>query len=209
MKTKIILVLALALASSNLTLSAKAKYVTRWKNPEAQSTTWKGKKVLAFVKTLQTRARLAAEQAMVRELQRLGIEGVVATVLVPPEAEKNREMAKRILTEAQIAGALVMRVMEVKEEVQVGSGQTPYLTPSYATFYTGWESGWSAVPFGPGAVNLSATMVVETLVYSVDQDKLVWRGISETTDPQEIDKIVRQLIGATGKELKKAGLAGR
>lgn len=209
MKTKIILALFLVLTASNLAVWGKAKYVTRWKDPEAQPATWKGKKILAFVRTRVTNARPGAEQAMVRELEKLGIHGVPGTSLFPPETERNREMARRILTEAAITGALIMHVIEVKEEMLYGSGQTPYLTPSYASFYSGWETGWSAVPFGPSSATPIATLVVETLVYSVDQDKLVWRGTSETTDPQDVDKIMRQLISATGKELKKAGLAGR
>jgi len=203
------LVLALVLVSSNWTLWAKAKYVTNWKNPEAQPAPWKGKKVLAFVKTLETEARPAAERAMVRELERLGIEGVQASSLIPPEAEKNRELARKILTEAQIAGVLIMQVIEVKQEILFDSGQTPNLTPYYSTFSTALENGWRPVPFGPAAAAPMPMLVVETLVYSVDQDKLLWRGTSETADPQDVDKIMRQLISATGKELRKAGLTGR
>ena len=133
MKTKIILALFLVLTASNLAVWGKAKYVTRWKDPEAQPATWKGKKILAFVRTRVTNARPGAEQAMVRELEKLGIQGVPGTSLFPPETERNREMARRILTEAAITGALIMHVIEVKEEMLYGSGQTPYLTPSYAT----------------------------------------------------------------------------
>jgi len=209
MKMKMTLALALMLGSSNLMLWAQAKYVTSWKNPEAQPANWKGKKVLALVRTLQTKARLAAEQAMVHELHLLGIDALQAMSLVPPEAEKNRELARKFLTEAGIAGVVVMQVIEVKEEILFGGGQTSSLTPSYATFYSAWETGWSAVPFGPAAASRKAMLVVETLIYSIDQDRLIWRGTSETTDPQRVDEIMRELMGATGKELRKAGLTGQ
>jgi hypothetical protein len=49
---------------------------------------------------------------------------------------------------------------------------------------------------------------VETLIYSVDRDELLWAGRSETTNPKEknIAKLVKDLADATGKELRKAGL---
>jgi len=47
---------------------------------------------------------------------------------------------------------------------------------------------------------------VETLVYSVNQDKLVWAGMSETTNPSKVDAFIKELSTGAIKEMKKAGL---
>jgi len=212
MKTKIILVLALVLTASNLTLWGGAKYVKTWKNPEAQPGVWKGKKVLAFAKTRVTAAREGAEQALVRELGKLGIEGVTGSSLIPAEAEKDPDLARRILSEAGIAGAVIMQVVDVSDETGYTTGQTPYMPYNTATtlWGSGWDSGWMATgSSAPGSMVISTTVVVETRVFSVDQDKLVWAGTSRTTDAKAVGELMKQLVAATAKQLKKAGLAGR
>jgi hypothetical protein len=47
---------------------------------------------------------------------------------------------------------------------------------------------------------------VETLVYSLKQNKLVWSGKSKTTNPPELIKFVKKLAADAAKELEKQGL---
>jgi hypothetical protein len=47
---------------------------------------------------------------------------------------------------------------------------------------------------------------VESRVYSMKQDKLVWTGESKTTNPGNVDSLMRDVTGAVGQELKNAGL---
>jgi hypothetical protein len=47
--------------------------------------------------------------------------------------------------------------------------------------------------------------MVETLVYSVEQDKLLWAGQSKTTNPSNIQDFIRELSDAAAKEMRKAG----
>jgi hypothetical protein len=49
---------------------------------------------------------------------------------------------------------------------------------------------------------------VETLVYSLKQNKLVWGGQSQTTNPNNIDNFVREVANAVAEELRKEGLIG-
>jgi len=47
---------------------------------------------------------------------------------------------------------------------------------------------------------------VEVLFYSLKQNRLVWAGQSETTDPEKVDEFVTQLAAQTVKELGGQGL---
>lgn len=194
------------LIALNLTAFAGVKYVKTWKNPEGQPGTWKGKKVVVFAGTLMKDGRQGAEQAMVRELTKLGIQAIPAYTAIPPAAEKDLELARRILTNEGIAGALIMRVTDIRDETMVGGGQAYYMGPTYNSFYGCYGSGWNVVPLD---IRTKTTLVVETLVYSVVQDKLLWTGTSEAKNPEKVDKLINQLIGATRDEIKKAGLAGK
>ncbi len=206
MKIKMMWVLVAVLCVLTLTAHAGVKYVKTWKNPEAQPGSWKGKKVVVFAGTFRKDRREAAELAMVQELTKMGIQAIPAITAIPPAAEKDLDLARRILTDEGIAGALIMRFAGIKEETEVGGGQAYYMGPTYNSFYGCWTAGWNVVPLD---IRSKTTLIVETLVYSVVQDKLVWTGTSEARNPEQVDKLITQLIGATAKEIRKAGLAAK
>jgi|WetSurSiteA1Bulk_404760.scaffolds.fasta_scaffold56131_1 hypothetical protein len=205
---KMTLVIFAVLIALNVTAYGGVKYLTTWKNPEAKSGTWKGKKVVVFAGTFLKDGQQGAEQAMVRELAKLGIEGIPAYTLIPPAAEKDLELAKRIMTDAGISGALIMRVVDFKDETSVAIGTAYYLGPTYMS-YDGYFVVGGNFAIVPPEIQAKTTYQIETRVYSLDQNKLLWTGISEAAKPEKVDKLIKQLADATRKELKKAGLASQ
>lgn len=208
MKMKMTLPLAVVLVLVNLSACGPVKYVKTWRNPEAQAIRWEGKKIAAFAMTRLKAAREEAEQALVRELTLRGAQGVPGYTIVPPEAEKDEELAKKILAEAGITGAVVLQVVDIKDDIFSGGGEVYPLSSSYMNFWGFWDAGWN-VAYAPGVTGIKTTLVVDTFVYSIDQDRLLWVGTSKTTNPKDVDEVVGQLVTAAGRELEKAGLLGR
>ena len=58
--------------------------------------------------------------------------------------------------------------------------------------------------YDPGGTRENTTIVVETLVYSVPLDKLLWAGVSTTTNPKNAPEFIKQLIDAAVKEMRKS-----
>ena len=52
-------------------------------------------------------------------------------------------------------------------------------------------------------------VVVETLVFSVPQNKLLWAGVTETTNPKNATQVIKDVVAATVREMEKQGLARR
>ncbi len=50
-------------------------------------------------------------------------------------------------------------------------------------------------------------VVIETLIFSVKTNALVWAGVSESTNPKNAQKLLADLVKAAAKELRKQGLA--
>jgi hypothetical protein len=57
-----------------------------------------------------------------------------------------------------------------------------------------------------GEIRTDTIVVVETLIYSLKQNKLVWGGQSRTTNPKNVDQLVKKLAAAAATELEKQGL---
>jgi hypothetical protein len=49
---------------------------------------------------------------------------------------------------------------------------------------------------------------VETNVFSVPDEKLLWSGISESFNPQDVARTVDEIADAVSRELRQQGLGG-
>ena len=63
-----------------------------------------------------------------------------------------------------------------------------------------------APPTSPGYLRTDTIVNVETLVYDLKADKLVWAGKSESTNPDRVDTLIKELVAAAAAEMKKQGL---
>jgi hypothetical protein len=78
--------------------------------------------------------------------------------------------------------------------------------PYYGHFWGGyWGWGWGSV-YAPGYLETEKVVSVETLIYSLRQDQLVWAGVSRTTDPSNLDSFIEELAGAITDQMKSDGL---
>jgi hypothetical protein len=50
---------------------------------------------------------------------------------------------------------------------------------------------------------------IETLIFSVPMNKLLWAGSSESTNPKDSRKLLADLVKEAAKEMKKQGLSVR
>ena len=197
--------LVLAVAST-ATACATTSFHSTWKAPGAEPLNFKGRKVAALVVSKEEGVRYGAEDALARELSAKGAVGIAAYSLIPKELVQDKEKAKEFLAKAQVAGVVAMRVVGKDKEVS-GSPGGYWGAPYYATFwgsgYYGW--GWGGV-YDPGYIRTDTIVIVETLVYSLEQDKLVWAGQSETTNPEKVGPFIKELVTKAASELKKQGL---
>lgn len=186
----------------------KTKFVSKWSNPEAKPSNWDNEKVAAFAMTFVKASRLGAEDALAQELTRRGAEGIAGYKIVPQEVEKDKEKAKQLLKEAGVKGAVVMRVVNRSKEIYQSTGSLQYVGSYYPTFWGYWGYGWDAV-YQPGHITTDTVVSIETLVYSVEQDQLLWAGVSSTTNPKNVPEFIKELCDTAGKEIRKAGLVAK
>lgn len=186
--------------------AAGTTFVSTWKAPEAQPLNFKGKKVVALVISKEKAVRFGAEDYLTRELTQRGVQGLAAYGLIPEELTQDKEKAKAILEKEGVAGVVAMRVVG-KDQQMSGTAASYYAGPAYATFWgSGYYSwGWSGV-YDPGYLRTDTIVSVETLVFSLEQDKLVWAGVSQTTNPKRVPDFIKQLTAKVAGELKKQGL---
>ncbi len=184
---------------------ATTTFQSTWRSPDARPLKLSGKKVVGvFVSKNQT-LRHRAEDAMAREISARGAQGVPAYTILTDEEVKDRDAAKAKLEQLGFSGAVVMRIVGTQTQYTYESAywNRPYYLRFWGGGYWGW--GWGTV-WEPGYLVADKIVSVETLVYSLEQDQLVWAGVSKTVDPAQIDPFIAELATAVTKQMSKDGL---
>ena len=185
-----------------------SKYVSTFQNPTAGKIDFTGKKVAAFVVIPDESLREGREETLATEMRSRGLDCYAGYTVVPGELVKDREKAKEFLKRAGISGAVLVRLVGDEERTTYSSGTVWHTMPYYNSFWGYWNYGWSSV-YIPGYTWTDRVVTVETVIYSIEKDTLIWAGRSEASNPKDIRKFVDGLAEATGKELRKAGLVAK
>lgn len=193
---------ALALAAC----APSTRFHSTFRAPGSEPLNFAGQKVAALVIS-QGPNRLEAEGTLARELTALGVDGIAAYNLIPPNESRDQEKAKALFTAAGITGVVAMRVVGMEKETSYSPSIGYWGAPYYASFWGGgyYGHGWGAV-YDPGYLQTDTIVSVETLVYDMKADKLVWAGRSETTNPSRVGALVKELVAGAALEMKKQGL---
>jgi hypothetical protein len=147
--------------------------------------------------------RMSAEEGLAGELSKRGVQGVAAYRLIPREELRDPQRARGWFERAGATGAISMRVVDLTREKSPTSVVWTGM-PHYNTFWDYYPWGWSStVAIVPGRNNTK--VVVETLVYDLAGNRLIWAGTSETTNAKDARVVIHDIVDATADELKKRG----
>ena len=198
-----------ALGAVVLLAGCASDFVSSWKAPDATPLQVSGAKVAAIVMMNDSSSRRAAEDALVRELNMHGAMGVPLYQIIPNDADaKDEAKVKAALEAGGFGGAVTMR--PVSKDKEVVSTPVTYVGPTYGGFYGGYYPyGWGGAYGGAvvgGDIRTNTIVTIETLVYSLRQNKLVWGGQSKSTNPSSVDKLIRETAEKTARELQRQGL---
>ena len=191
-----------------LGFAASTKYISVWRNPVARPPDFSKIKMVAFVLIPDEAFREGREETLAGELRRRGIDCEAGHLVLPAKLAGDRAKSMERLKQRGIGAAILMRLVGDEERITTTPGMGWYTQPMYPSFSGYWSYGWSTV-YDPGYTWKDRIVTLETVIYSIDNDELIWAGRSETANPKDIRKFVKDLIDATGKELRKAGLVGK
>jgi hypothetical protein len=192
---------------------ASTKFQTAWKAPDARMTLEEGDTVLALVMTAHEESRDGAEALLAQELGKRGVNAIPAYSVIPRSAVKDKDKARPYIEKTGARYAIVMRVAGQEKELR-GSGPSVaavpvYTMPYYGAFYGGYYTfGWGTT-YRAGVMEIQKKVHVETLIYDLRTDKLVWAGMSDTMNPETAQKFVKDVVEAAAREMKKQGFVSK
>ena len=199
-------IVGVVLLTVTFTAAASTQFVSIWRNPMAAPIDVAAIKVATFVISADDTMRWGPEETLAAELRKRGMDAVAGYTVLPGELTKDPENAKEFLKNAGITGAILMRVLEYQQEARRRTVTTTTYTQSYYSTFTGfWNQTWTTV-YEIGSRTSPRRIAIETLIYSIEEDELIWVAESETADPKDVRTFAEELVDAIGQEMRNAGL---
>ena len=193
-----------ATAAAVTVLSAAPKFTSVWRSPDAAAVSFAGKKVAALVITQDDSLRISGEESLVRELTARGLTSVATYRIAPKEELQSGDRAKVWFEKANVEGVVAVRPVSNEKRTTYNPGT--WISPAYSTFWGYYGYGWGNT-YIPGTVDRDTVVTVETTIYSVPRNQLLWAAVSETKNPKTLQRFVEDLVKESVKELGKQGLA--
>ena len=161
-------------------------------------------KVAALVISNDLGRRIPAEEALVRELNARGMQGVAAYKIVPKEELSRAETARPWFEKHGVEGIVVVKPVSAETRQVYTSGT--WMGPNYSTLWGYYGYGWGSV-YVFGSAQKETVVIVETTIFSVSRNQLLWAAVTESTNPRDLRAFVEELAKETVKEMQKQGLA--
>jgi hypothetical protein len=178
----------LALASASC---ATTEMTSTWTDPTARGASLSKIAVVALSKDPGLR-RMAEDTAA---SQMTGAQAIPSYQVLGDADMRNREAVKAKLLSQGFQGVLVMRLAGVTEQVSAVGG--PYGT------FDGYYDWAGAAVYAPGYLETDTVVHVVSNLYSLDQNKLIWSGVSQTFDPASAKSFMTDVSKAVAKSLQK------
>ena len=185
--------------------ATSTQFVNTWKASDAAPLTLRpGDTVVAMVISRNELNRRSGEDAIAAELSRRGFRVIPAYTVLTVDQAMQRDSALETLRRTGAVAAFVVRPLQT-------TLQATYVPPSYyaPVPYGSWGPyygyGWNAA-YSPGYVVTDTVIRLEVLAYDLRQEKLVWAGQSETSNPDSLDDFVRSVVKSAAREMTRAGV---
>jgi len=188
MKTKFFLLSTLLIGLLFACVSTKLE--KSWADPSFSLKTSPYKKVLVVAPLKDAAAQRIAEDKIVKQIKAgTGVQSY--TYLTSTETDP-KILNEKLLKDG-FDGIILMHLTDVEKSVTYNPG----------TSYGGWYGYRS---YTPGYYSEDKTFLVETNMYSVKDDKLMWSGTTSTLNPSSFDQSIDEIITAIKTELQKKGI---
>ena len=159
-----------------------------WQAPNARGSLTN---VVALVPTQAGVLSRSAEDQLAHDLNARGINATPGYAVLPSQWRGNKAMSIAAIENAGFDGVVTMRVISAHQTVQF-----------YPTFDVYWGATWGQpVP--------ETVVRVEINAYSLPNNRLVWSGLSKSTDPGSVHDLINDVSKVAASALEKQGVIAR
>ena len=181
---------------------ATTKITETWKDPRYRGAPFSDLFVIGVAKKDTTRRSF--ENMFVEKLQAAGVQAVASSSVMESDQKIEKESILAAIEKLDIDAVLITRLVSLKEK-EIRSPSTSeqgrpddYQGRYYSDYITAYGSSQQ-----PGEYTTSVRVGLETKLYDVETEKLIWAATSKTANPKSNIKLFDAVIEALVRDLKK------
>lgn len=115
------------------------------------------------------------------------------------------EALNSMITKEKFTHVLLMRLADIEKETSYVPGTTTGYYGGYGMYY-----GYGAAMYStPGYYTTDKNYFIETTIYSVNPNKLLWTGTTKTVNPSKVNKAVNEIADVVVAKMKQDGFLNK
>ena len=166
---------------------------TSWRDPSIRTLHFR--RLLVSYATNDEQVRRRVEDKLAQQLPN----AFAAYRVAPDLNSRDQDAARALMREKLFDGAVLMRVVDVQDKALYVPLNAWY--QGHPSFYAYWGSSWGMVQ-RPGYVLNDRVVSVETAIYSIKEDKLLWAARTKTLNAGSPSKLVDETVDAVVNHLR-------
>ncbi|WP_417066763.1 hypothetical protein [Niveibacterium terrae] len=193
----------LLLAAVLLASCASTRFTSAWRDREYTGPTLK--KIVVIGISEETAARRVFEDSFAKALNQAGVDAVPGYTLIPVNPGRPVEDLREAVERIHADGVLVARALRAERRLDYTPGHVRVM-PGIGYHSGFWGYYGSAIIDEPRLYSYSV-ITIETNLWPTSKDgKVLWSAISETTDPDNVQKAASELAKLVIKALAEQKL---
>ena len=170
------------------------------------------KKILVVGITKDERNKCIWEDIMAEQLRKLGVNAETSEQCFPGDTDITKEEILDYVLAHGMDGVIVTRLVDVVREKAYypprGGQADIYYGRSHYGYYNSFGTYYDEV-YRPGYTATFTTVLLETNLYDVATQQLVWSMSSGTLDPDSLDKLAESVSAKVVKAMQKDNMIGQ
>ena len=184
---------------------ANTKLSHSWVEPDNKKS-YNDLLVIGLGESQQTRR--AYESYFVEELRANDTEAEASYKLIKSSEEIERVTVQKAIEGLEVDGVIITHMVAVDEETVYRSGASHAYVGhgGYGRGMYGYYPHVNSYVTSPGYYTTHETYTLETTLYDIETEELVWTARSRTFSPESVDEVIVDLTKLLIKDLKEKNL---
>ncbi len=191
---------------TSLILSACApsvEVITSWKDDSMNSRTYEDVLVVGVTRDMTTQRIF--EDYFVKELEAANVTAMPSYKYMTGDMKGDQEQLKKIVKKSGAKNVLVTRLVDKKTETNVSSPAVSVYYGGPASYYGGGMYGYygHSVQYMPPLETTTELYYLESSLYDVAENKLLWTAQVEAVDPVRSENQFKRIVKALMDDLRQ------
>ena len=181
---------------------SSTQIVSSWRAPDKHVHASDWKKVLVLALLRNETNRRSAEDQMVKYLDGKGI--TAYSYLDENFDRKDEQALRNKIKKDGFDAAITMRLIDVDQEKVYEPAQYYTYPLYYDDFVKYYCRNWMYYNI-PGYYTITKKFIIETVVYSIQDDRIIWSGITATYDPNGVKRLTAEIAHVIRNRMQQEG----